>query len=178
MTGCQAFPPRLLLRKMECMQFKITRMLDPPLTCTQLLQGEVIEGKRGKEKWVGARNINTVLKISSLTFTYVVLDSDQSSATDILLPVNALLVSCLCTAKGWTRCREFSQEQRRWLRNKTGDVHRRVPCRRHTTHSKGTRYIQKHHAGACPKGSEAGESCLELSRAQVLPGAAERTGVA
>lgn len=65
-----------------------------------MLQGEVIKAKRGKEKWVGARNINTVLKISSLTFTYVVLDSDQSSATDILLPVNALLVSCLCTAEG------------------------------------------------------------------------------
>lgn len=156
------------------MQMKIIRMLDPPFTCTQLLQVKVIKYKRGKEKWVGARNANRVLKISSLMFIYVVLDSDQSSASDILLPVNALLVSCLCTAKGWTRSREFSQKQRRWVKKQGWRrVHLRVPSRRYTIHSKGTRYIQKHHAGACPKGSEAGE----VSRAQVLRGLAERSGV-
>lgn len=64
MTVCQAFPLCLLLWKLNCMQLKITKMLDPPFTCTQLLQIKDTKYNREEEKQIAARKA-TVLKIFS-----------------------------------------------------------------------------------------------------------------
>lgn len=67
------------------------KMLDPPFGCTQLLQIKDTEYYMEGKKWVGAREANTVLKISNQMLVYIMLDSDQASATDILT-INARLV--------------------------------------------------------------------------------------
>lgn len=67
------------------------KMLGSPFTCTQLLQVKDTEYYTEGKKWVGAREANTVLKISNQMLVYIMLDSDQASATDILT-VNARLV--------------------------------------------------------------------------------------
>lgn len=92
MTVCQAFPPCLFLWKLNGMQLKITlRCSIRHSDAAQLLQIKDTEYYMEGKKWVGAREANTVLKISNQMLVYVMLDSDQASATDILT-INARLV--------------------------------------------------------------------------------------